>query len=151
MTHESLTNEDWDWAVEKLGGASVISTLARETRAFVRARRIGSAIDLLRLTLSYCLGHVGLRGTAAWAEAMGVASVSDVALLGRFRNTAQWLSRLVGGLVVRGCPEAVKGRLIAFSTAARCRRLAARRDGRTDFGVSTPLLNFPRNGSTSWS
>ena len=106
MTHESLTNEDWDWAVEKLGGASVISTLALETRAFVRARRIGSAIDLLRLTLSYCLGHVGLRGTAAWAEAMGVASVSDVALLGRFRNTAQWLSRLVGGLVVRGCPEA---------------------------------------------
>jgi hypothetical protein len=112
MTHESLTNEDWDWAVERLGGACVISALARETRAFVRARGIGNAIDLLRLTLSYCLGHAGLRGTAAWAEAIGVASVSDVALLGRFRNTAQWLSRLVAGIVARGCPEAAKGRLI---------------------------------------
>jgi Transposase DDE domain len=112
MTHESLTNEDWEWAVERLGGASEISALARETRAFLRAREIGSAIDLLRLTLSYCLGHMGLRGTAAWAEAIGVASVSDVALLGRFRNTAQWLSLLVAGLVARGCPEAAKGRLI---------------------------------------
>ena len=96
MAHESLTNDDWDWTVERLGGVSLITMLARETKAFVRARGIGSAIDLLRLTLSYCLGHVGLRGTAAWAEAMGLASVSDVALLGRFRNTTEWLSRLIG-------------------------------------------------------
>ncbi len=112
MTHESLTNEDWDWAVEQLGGASLISTIARETNAFVRARGVRNAIDLLRLTLSYCLGQVGLRGTAAWADAMGVASVSDVALHGRFRNTTQWLSRLVARLLVRECPNAAKGRLI---------------------------------------
>src|SRR6266481_315473 len=112
MTHESLTSEDWDWAVQELGGASLISTIARETKAFVRARGIRNAIDLLRLTLSYCLGHIGLRGTAAWAEAMGVASVSDVALLGRFRNTTEWLSRLVAHLLARECPNAAKGRLI---------------------------------------
>jgi hypothetical protein len=132
MTHESLTNEDWDWAVERLGGGSVISAFARETKAFVRARRIGSAIDLLRLTLSYCLGHVGLRGTAAWAEAMGVASVSDVALLGRLRNTAQWLSRLVAGIVARGCPDAVKGRLIRIldgSSVPKAGREARRTNG----------------------
>jgi hypothetical protein len=132
MTHESLTNEDWDWAVERLGGASLISAVALETKAFVRARGIGSAIDLLRLTLSYCLGPVGLRGTAAWAEAMGMASVSDVALLGRFRNTAQWLSRLVGGLVVRGCPEAAKGRLIRIldgSSVPKAGREARRTNG----------------------
>jgi hypothetical protein len=132
MTHESLTNEDWDWAIERLGGASLISSVARETKAFVRARGIGSAIDLLRLTLSYCLGHAGLRATAAWAEATGVASVSDVALLGRFRNTAQWLSRLVGGLVVRGCPEAAKGRLIRIldgSSVPKAGREARRTNG----------------------
>src|SRR5882757_6039583 len=106
MTHESLTNEDWELVVGRLGGAKLISSIALETKAFVRARGVRSAIDLLRLTLSYCLGHIGLRGTAAWAEAMGVASVSDVALLGRFRNTTQWLSRLVAGIVARGCPEA---------------------------------------------
>jgi Transposase DDE domain len=132
MTHESLTNEDWDWAVERLGGACLISALARETKAFVRARGIGSAIDLLRLTLSYCLGHAGLRGTAAWAEAMGVASVSDVALFGRFRNTAQWLSRLAAGIVARGCPEAAKGRLIRIldgSSVPKAGREARRTNG----------------------
>jgi Transposase DDE domain len=132
MAHESLTNEDWDWAVERLGGASLISAVALETKAFVRARGVGSAIDLLRLTLSYCLGHAGLRATAAWAEATGVASVSDVALLGRFRNTAQWLSRLVGGLAVRECPEAAKGRLIRIldgSSVPKAGREARRTNG----------------------
>ena len=98
--------------IGKLGGAPLVSTIARETNAFVRARGIRNAIDLLRLTLSYCLGHVGLRGTAAWAEAMGIASVSDVALLGRFRNTTEWLSRLVCRLVSQEWPGAAEGRLI---------------------------------------
>jgi hypothetical protein len=98
----------------------------------MRARGIGSAIDLLRLTLSYCLGHMSLRGTAAWGEAMGVASVSDVALLGRFRNTAQWLSRLVTEIVARGCPEAAKGRLIRIldgSSVPKAGREARRTNG----------------------
>jgi Transposase DDE domain len=132
MTHESLTNEDWDWVVERLGGASLITGLARETKAFLRARGIGSAVTLLRLILSYCLGPVGLRGTAAWAEAMGVASVSDVALLGRFRNTTQWLSRLVARLVTRECPTAAKGRLIRIldgSSVAKAGRNAKGTNG----------------------
>jgi Transposase DDE domain len=132
MTHESLTTDDWNWTVERLGGVSLITMLARQTRAFVRARGIGSAIDLLRLTLSYCLGQVGLRGTAAWAEAMGLASVSDVALLGRFRNTPQWLSRLIGHVLVRDCPDAAKGRLIRIldgSSVAKAGRNAKGTNG----------------------
>lgn len=132
MTHESLTNEDWGWVVERLGGASLISTIARETDAFVRPRGVRSAVDLLRLLLSYCLGHVGLRGIAAWAEAMGLASVTDVALLGRFRNTTSWLSRLVGGLLARGCPAGAKGRVIRIldgSSVAKCGRNARGTNG----------------------
>lgn len=132
MTHESLTNEDWGWVIERLGGASLISTIARETKAFVRAREIRSALDLLRLMLSYCLGHVGLRGTAAWAEAMGLASVSDVALLGRFRNTTEWLSRLVAHVLARECPQAASGRLIRIldgSSVAKAGRNATGTNG----------------------
>jgi Transposase DDE domain len=132
MTHESLTTDDWNWTIERLGGVSLITMLARETRAFVRARGIGSAIDLLRLTLSYCLGQVGLRGTAAWAEAMGLASVSDVALLGRFRNTTLWLSRLIGHVLARDCPDAAKGRLIRIldgSSVAKAGRNAKGTNG----------------------
>src|SRR6516164_1962391 len=132
MTHESLTSADWDWTVERLGGVSLITTLARETKAFVRARGIASAIDLLRLILSYCLGHVGMRGTAAWAEAVGLASVSDVALLGRFRNTTQWLTRLIGHVLARDCPNAAQGRLIRIldgSSVAKAGRNAKGTNG----------------------
>jgi hypothetical protein len=118
--------------VERLGGASLIGMLARETKAFVRARGIGSAIDLLRLILSYSLGRASLRGTAAWAEAMGLASVSDVALLGRFRNTTQWLSRLIGHVLARDCPEAAQGRLIRIldgSSVAKAGRNAKGTNG----------------------
>lgn len=132
MTHESLTSNDWDWTIERLGGVSLITTLARETKAFMRARGIASAIDLLRLILAYSLGHVGLRGTAAWADAMGLASVSDVALLGRFRNTTEWLSRLIGQVLARDCPDAAQGRLIRIldgSSVAKAGRSAKGTNG----------------------
>jgi hypothetical protein len=147
MTHESLTTDDWNWTIERLGGVSLITMLARETRAFVRARGVGSAIDLLRLTLSYCLGQVGLRGTAAWAEAMGLASVSDVALLGRFRNTTLWLSRLIGHVLARDCPDAAKGRLIRIldgSSVAKAGRNAKGTNGlwRIHASFALPVEQF---------
>jgi IS4 transposase len=143
MTHESLTNEDWDWVVERLGGAWLISAIARETKAFVRARGIRNAIDLLRLTLSYCLGHVGLRGTAAWAEAMGVASVSDVALLGRFRNTTEWLSQLVARLLARECPDAAKGRLIRILDGSSVAKAGRNAEGTNGLWRIHASLNLP--------
>ena len=68
-----------------------------------------SAIDLLRLTLAYCLGHVGLRATAAWAQAMGVAALSDVALLERLRHIGEWLSLLIAGFLPKGTPRRRRG------------------------------------------
>ena len=65
MTHESLVSRDWQSVVRWLGGAEAIETSARETRAFLRAREIASAVDLLRMILAYCLGDQGLRSTAA--------------------------------------------------------------------------------------
>jgi IS4 transposase len=63
---------------------------------------------------------------------MGLASVSDVALLGRFRNTAGWLSRLIGYLFARDCPDAAKGRLIRIldgSSVAKAGRNAKGTNG----------------------
>ncbi|ESX05092.1 hypothetical protein X768_28715, partial [Mesorhizobium sp. LSJC265A00] len=64
----------------------MLTQSARETKAFLRPRGVRSASDLLRLTLAYCLGKVGMRGVVAWAAASGIADISDVALLGRLRN-----------------------------------------------------------------
>lgn len=125
MRHEALINEDWEWTVERLGGEASLSSSARASRAFVRARAVRSPIDLLRLTLAYCLGHVGLRGTAAWAQAMGVAALSDVALLERLRNTGLWLSSLIGQLLDQGRPEAAKGRVIRILDATSVAKAGA--------------------------
>ena len=101
---------------------------ARETKAFVRPRQIKCGVDLLRFILAYCLGKWGLRLTAAWAEGIGLASVSNVALLGRLRNAVPWLERIAGRLLSRqaesrsvasqsaGAPPG-KGRLIRLVDA----------------------------------
>src|SRR3984893_3478746 len=94
MNRESLSNTDWLRTIDRLGGAELLEKEARETGAFERARKIKCAVDQLRLRLAYCWGWRRLRLTAAWAEAIGLASLSNVALLKRLRNSADWLERL---------------------------------------------------------
>jgi Transposase DDE domain len=102
MTHETLLNELWSTTLSRLGGASAIAALARETKAFLRPRGIRSAEDLLRFVLAYSCGAMGLRSTCAWAAAAGLADISNVALLGRLRNCSAWMERLVGALLADG-------------------------------------------------
>ena len=117
MARESLLNEDWARTIAQLGGAEALSATARETKAFLRAREIKSATDLLRLTLAYCLGEGGLRSTAAWAASVGVADISNVALLQRLRRCGDWFATLVGRMVAARPPAAGTGRLIRIVDA----------------------------------
>src|SRR5574342_270098 len=118
MTHESLANPGWVATIDRLGGADLLEREAREEKAFERARAVASAVDLLRLAFAYCLGQTGLRLTAAWAETVGLASLSNVALLKRLRKMAPWLERMVGRLIGPGGPvAAAHGRLIRIVDA----------------------------------
>ena len=117
MTREALVNRDWDDIVERLGGACALDASARATKAFVRARRIDTAADLLRMILAYCLGERGLRLTAAWATSMGLADISNVALLYRLRQCGDWLAFLVGQVLAAATPAAGRGRLIRLVDA----------------------------------
>ncbi len=112
MTHAALSNEDWDGIVDRLGGAERLEVGARETKALVRARVIANAVDLLRLVLAYCLGDRGLRSTAAWASSVGLADISNVALLYRLQRCGDWLASLVGQALTSTAPRAARGRLI---------------------------------------
>src|SRR3978361_1288269 len=107
MRHESLVNEDWTHVVAQLGGADVLSTTARETKAFLRPREITNAVDLLRLILAYCLGERGLRLTAAWATSVGLVDISNVALLYRLRPGGDRVATAVGGGRSLGGPHGV--------------------------------------------
>jgi hypothetical protein len=54
-----------------------LEATARLRGAFTRAREIKNAETLLRLALAYGGVGMSLRETCAWAEAGGVASLSD--------------------------------------------------------------------------
>ena len=117
MTHESVVHRDWQNVIRALGGAESIETSAKETRAFLRARMVGSAVDLLRLILAYCLGERGLRSTAGWAASIGLVDISNVALLYRLRQCGDWLTVLVGRALATAAPAASRGRLIRIIDA----------------------------------
>lgn len=133
MSHlDSLVNADWQRTVAALGGEAYLEATARETRAFLRRRGVRSAPDLIRLVLAYCLGDRGLRLTAAWAAAIGLADISNVALLGRLRQCDVWLERLVGHLLAKAAAPMGKGRLIRLvdgTTVPKAERAARRRSG----------------------
>lgn len=112
MTHESLLSRDWQSVVERLGGAENVESRARETKAFLRARVLGNAVTLLRFVFAYCLGERGLRSTTAWATSIGLADISNVALLYRLRQCGDWLAHLVGQALAEAAPAAGQGRLI---------------------------------------
>src|SRR4030081_2487712 len=112
MTHESLVGGDWQNVVRWLGGAEAIETSARETKAFLRARVVGNGVDFLRMNPAYCLAERGLRSTTTWAATIGLADISNVALLYRLRQCGDWLAMLVGHALVAAAAPASRGRLI---------------------------------------
>jgi hypothetical protein len=136
MTHAELAGSDWIDTVDTLGGVELLEQEARATGAFRRAREVKSGVDLLRLILAYCLGERGLRLTAAWAEAVGLASLSNVALLGRLRNAVPWLESILARLLAQAAAGSVVGvaggRLIRLVDATTVRKAgrSARENGR---------------------
>ena len=65
------------------------------TGAITRRRAIQSADALLRLIFAYAWNDWSLRTTAAWARRIGLAEVSDVAVLKRLRHAPAWLGHLL--------------------------------------------------------
>jgi IS4 transposase len=85
----------WPYLLAFLGGEKRVEELARETGAFVRARKIASPADLLRLLLFRVAGGHSFMDTATVAAEAGLADVSDAALVKRFAKAANWLGRLL--------------------------------------------------------
>lgn len=92
---ENLEHQ-WPYLLSFLPAEEHLEKTARSWGAIRRKRAVDSAATLLRLALVYGFCGFSLRQTAAWAEASQVASLSDVALLKRFRKAADWLGHLLG-------------------------------------------------------
>jgi hypothetical protein len=72
-----------------------LDQVARASKALVRGRNLKSAAVLLRLILAYAVCDWSLRLVAAWATLQGLAWLSDVALLYRFRQSAPFIGLLI--------------------------------------------------------
>jgi hypothetical protein len=76
-----------------------LEATARLRGAFTRAREVKNAETLLRLALAYGGLGMSLRETCLWAEAGGIARLSDPSLLARLCKAAPWLGDIVAALI----------------------------------------------------
>lgn len=112
----------WPYLVAFMGGSKRVNELARETEAFVRARKIENAETLLRLILMWAAAERSLMDTAALAAEAGLADVSDVALVKRFARSGDWLGALISELLVersQAFPVGVRVRLLDATSITR--------------------------------
>jgi len=128
MVHD----QDWDALVSLLppGWAEA----AAEKGALTRLRGFSSADDLLRVLLIHLAQGCSLRETAVRARRGGIASVTDVAILKRMRNSERWLHHLCLGLCT------------AVSPAPS--RLAG--SGRRHLAVDATCVSEPGSTGTDW-
>jgi len=104
MEPTELDSAEWPRLVAALGGEEALRKSALKYGAFVRARGIKTPTDLLRVCLAYGPGGHSLRSSAATAATLGIADVSDVAILGRVRQSANWLKHLCEELLKLSIP-----------------------------------------------
>jgi hypothetical protein len=134
----------WPYFASFLASPEVIEETARDLGALQRKRRVDSASTLLRLAFAYGFCGLSLRQTAAWAEASGVASLSDVALLKRLRTASDWLGHLlVLKLAERTSPPlSPGGRLRIVDATSVSRPASAGTDWRVHLGLQLASLTI---------
>lgn len=96
MTGQDLLERQWPYLLSFLPTQVDLDSTALDWKALSRRREISSGNTLLRLALAYGFCGLSLRQTTAWAEAIGIASLSNVALLKRLRAASPWLGYLLG-------------------------------------------------------
>ncbi|MEI1575932.1 IS4 family transposase, partial [Escherichia coli] len=90
----NYSHDNWSAILAHIGKPEELDTSARNAGALTRRREIRDAATLLRLGLAYGPGGMSLRELTAWAQLHDVATLSDVALLKRLRNAADWFGIL---------------------------------------------------------
>jgi hypothetical protein len=103
MQNTSSPIGSWDWILTQIEGVVDLDGVARATGALVRRNKVRTGEQLCRLALMHGPGGLSYRGSAALAEEVGIAPLSDKAVLGRLRKCAPMLERiLIALLAARG-------------------------------------------------
>lgn len=96
-SHEATL--DWFALAEQVGQFIDLDTSAHALGAMVRRRGVPAATNLLCLAFLYGPGRMPLRLIAERAGAVGIAHVSEPALLRRLHNASTWLEHLAETLI----------------------------------------------------
>ena len=99
MLDSALLSEHWPAVLGRLPSDFDLDASARATGAFTRARGVPDPAALLRLCLAYAGGGLGLREVCSWAEAVGVAQLSNPALSNRLAKCEGFLRAVAGALL----------------------------------------------------
>jgi hypothetical protein len=93
MENQRYVEDDWHYITSLM--PDNLESLCSSKLALTRKREIVNAQDYLRLCLAYSMCDMSLRQTAAWASAIGMAHLSDVAVLKRLRAASGWLGSVL--------------------------------------------------------
>jgi hypothetical protein len=105
--------------LERLPPCLDVEALARQTKAFVRARGIRSGSDLLRLALAWACGGHSMAHVVAWAGERGIATLTDEALLQRLHGAGRFLQALSEQLLASvGEVPAWRGRTLRIADSS---------------------------------
>lgn len=142
MDTDVTFEDDWQMLIGLL--PADIEDIAIRTGAIVRRREIRSATDLVRLNLVYAQDDSSLRGTSAWAQEVGVANLSDQAVLKRLRGSVGLLrslcSRLMSGQEQNRPLKDM--RLVLVDSTTICRRRAKGTDFRVHVNYDASLCRI---------
>jgi Transposase DDE domain len=112
----------WPYVLTLLGGEEKVNELGYRTGAFVRRREVTSPADLLQMLLLWAVAERSLRETVALASEAGLAELSDVALLKRFKKAGSWIGTLLGELMTQAGAGRVGGNRIRAIDATAIRQ-----------------------------
>jgi hypothetical protein len=105
MENLKWLDEEEDWQVVKSFLPTRWESKAKELGALRRCRKFENAEALLRTFLIHLADGCSLRETVVRAEKGNIASISDVALLKRFKASGEWF-RWMAAVAPRSWTEA---------------------------------------------
>src|ERR1700756_2076280 len=101
--------DHWPEVSARLPANFDLEVTARWCGALPRVREIKNAETLLRLALAYGGLGMSLRETCLWAEAGGIARLSDPSLLARLCKAGPWLGDVVAALIAKQTKVGARG------------------------------------------
>ena len=94
---QSLSKSEWQELLSWL--PPDLDTMARQTGALRRPRKVETGELLLRLVLAYSVLDLSMRGVSSWLAQQGLAKISDVAVLKRLRRAVPFMEQVLAWLL----------------------------------------------------